>query len=40
MAEFIQGKPIFPGKTEPEQIKLIFKVRFEFSDLIRVIKLF
>jgi len=25
MAEFIQGKPIFPGKTEPEQIKLIFK---------------
>ena len=28
MAEFIQGKPIFPGKTEPEQIKLIFKVSF------------
>ena len=28
MAEFIQGKPIFPGKTEPEQIKLIFKVKY------------
>ena len=40
MAEFIQGKPIFPGKTEPEQIKLIFKVQLEFTDLNRVIQHF
>lgn len=26
MGEFLQGKPLFPGKTEQEQVKLIFKV--------------
>jgi len=25
MGEFLQGKPLFPGKTEQEQVKLIFK---------------
>lgn len=29
MGEFLQGKPLFPGKTEQEQCKLIFKVGFQ-----------
>ena len=31
MGEFLQGKPLFPGKTEQEQVKLIFKVSFCYN---------
>ena len=36
MGEFLQGKPLFPGKTEQEQVKLIFKVSFSFNFKVKI----